>query len=425
MEKTDKLIKQGSLFVIVSIMGNLFNFVFNIVMIRYLGPDDYGIFVTLLSVLAILGVCGSVIMMTVARYVALYSAQNLIDKIRNLLRVSIGLTASIGLIGFVIIIGAHKFILQQLNIPISLSSSMTIIALLFAFGLILPVLRGALQGLQRFQMLALNGFVDEITRLGSGILLVYCGYRIFGALGASLITLIVGFILSTFPIVYYLKKPEQTLRENHYKEILLYALPVLLYLYGTTLFARLDILVISKYIPEMRGYYTVAAQVGTVFWATTSAIITVMFPKVVHTHTKKENPLPLIHKSLLFSGLLCIIGILICFLFPAPGLVINKIFGRGYSVAIIIPLIRWFSVCVTPFAVASVLLNYHLARTNYEFIYLLIGGVILHGILLWLFHQTVYQVLSIIFISGILQIIANYWLLVYKENKVNKVNQEI
>jgi O-antigen/teichoic acid export membrane protein len=423
MGKTDKLIQQGSLFVAIAMLGNLLNVLFNVVMTRNLGPYNYGIFETLLKVLAILAVPCSVIQLTITRYLAQYSANQQNDKIRILLRTTIGFTLSIGIIGGVILFSSRNIILRILNIQLDSVAPMLIISLLFAFGWILPVLRGGLQGLQKFPMLGLNIISDSSIRLIVGIILVYGGYQVAGALGASIAVLIIGFILSIIPLSKYIQKPEHIESRVEFKGIYLYAIPVLLYFYGKELFAGLDIFVVSRYLTDWRGFYTASSLIGAAFWTLPAAIITVMFPKVAHTHAKNESPLHLIQKSLLFSGLLCIIGIIICFI--VPGLVIKILYGAKYPIETMAPLIKWFSVCVTPFALANVLLNYHLAKADYECIYLLIGGTILHGILLWLFHQTVYQVLSIIFISGILQIIANYWLLVYKENQSKLVNQEI
>jgi O-antigen/teichoic acid export membrane protein len=415
MAKFDKLIRHGSLFVVIAMIGNLLNVLFNVVMTRSLGPYNYGIFGTLLSVLAILAVPSSVIQLTMARYFAQYSAHQQQDKMRILLRATIGFTLAIGLFGGFILFGAKNIILHLLNIQLDSAIPMLILSLLFAFGWVLPVLRGGLQGLQKFPILGFNIIMDAIIRLIVGIVLVYCGYHIAGALGASLAVFILGFILSTIPLSKYLKQPEHKESQIDFKNIYLYAIPVLLYFYGKELFARLDIFVISRYLTDMRGFYTAAALIGSAFWLLPTAIITVMFPKVAHTHAKNESPLHLIQKSLLFSGLLCITGIAVCFI--VPGLVIKILYGAQFPVEIMTPLIKWFSICVTPFALANVLLNYHLAKADHECIYLLLGGAILHGILLWLFHQTVYQVLTIIFISGVLQIITNYWLLLYKENR--------
>ncbi|MDI6784006.1 MAG: oligosaccharide flippase family protein [bacterium] len=420
MEKTDKLVRHGSLFVVIAMFGNVFNLLFNVVMTRALGPYDYGIFATLLSLLAVIGVPSGVIQMTVARYIAQYSAHQLLDNMRYLLRAAVRATLIVGLFGGIILLSLQNLILSQLNIQLATPAPIAVLIILFAFGLVLPVLRGGLQGLQKFPMLGVNVISDGITRLVAGIVLVYFGFRVVGALGASLVAIAVGFVLSVIPLVNYLKKPEQIEQDNTPQKLYSYAIPVLFYFLGKELFARLDIFVISRYLTEMRGFYTAAALIGIAFWAIPAAIITVMFPKVAHTHAKNESPLHLIQKSLLFSGLLCIIGIAVCFIFP--GLVIAILYGEKYPVETMTPLIKWFSIAVTPFALANVLLNYHLAKADHECIELLISGVIVHGVLLWLFHQTVYQVLTVIFISGILQIIANYWLLLFKENQLNKLN---
>jgi O-antigen/teichoic acid export membrane protein len=415
MQKADKLIQQGSLFVAISMVGMGLNFLFTVVMTRGLGPYNYGVFETLLKVLTILAVPCSVIQLTITRYLAQYSAKNEQDKIRVLLRTALVYTIEIGCIGGVVLFFGRNIILHILNIQLDSVMPMFILALLFAFGWVLPVLRGGLQGLQKFPMLGLNIFSDASVRLITGIIFVYCGYQVAGAVGASLVVVILGSILSIIPLSKYIKRPEHQETQIQLKGIYLYAIPVLLYFYGKELFASLDIFVVSRYLTDWRGVYAAGSVVGSAFWTLPAAIITVMFPKVAHTHAKKESPLHLIQKSLLFSGLLCIIGIAVCFIMP--GLVIKILYGTQYPIATMTSLLKWFSICVTPFALGNVLLNYHLAKADYECIYILIGGVILHGLLFWLFHQTVYQVLSIIFISGVLQIIANYWLLVYKENR--------
>ncbi|MCX7920367.1 MAG: hypothetical protein N3A72_12350 [bacterium] len=417
MEKTDRLIRQGTFFVGIAMAGNVCNVLFNLVMTRSLGPYHYGIFETLLSVLAVIAIPSSVVQLTIARYLAYYSAKHDLDRIRSLLRHAIAVTFVIGCSGGIVLFAARHMILQSLAIQLDSNTPMLILAILFAFGWVLPVFRGGLQGLQQFLLLGLNIIADASIRLIAGIILVYHGFQIAGALGASVVVLMVGFILSGFPLSSYVKKPESQSIPLEVKPILMYAIPVLLYFLGKELFARLDIFIVSRYLAgenqQFRGYYTAAALIGAAFWSLPTAIITVMFPKVAHTHAKNLSPLHLIRKSLFFSGILCGIGIAGCFLFPK--LVISILYGAKYPVEIMAPLIQWFSVCITPLALANVLLNYHLAKAEYACIYVLIGGVIFHGILLWIFHQTVYQVLSVIFISGVIQSIANYALMVYKE----------
>ena len=422
MGKTDNLIRHGSFFVIIAMLGNAFNVLFNIVMIRMLGPYDYGIFETLLSVLAILAVPSGVILMTIARYAAQYSAHNHDDNIRHLLRKATLITLLVGLIGGLAVFGIKKIILSQLNIQLKSVLPMLIISFILALGLVLPVFRGSLQGLQKFRWLGLNTIADSIVRLTAGIGLVYLGLGIAGALGASLAVTLIAFVLSIIPLRYYLKKPKQIVAESSSTHFYIYAIPVLFYLLGREAFARLDIFIISRYLTDFRGYYTAAALIGVAIWVLPIAIITVMFPKVAHTHAKQESSLHLVQKSLLFSGLLCLIGIAICWIFPR--LVIAILYGSKYPIETMTSYIRWFSIAVTPIALANVLLNYHLAKADYACIYLLISGVVLHSILLILFHQTVYHVLSIIFLSGILQIIANYWLLIYKgKQQLNEIKE--
>ncbi|MFB3894815.1 MAG: oligosaccharide flippase family protein [bacterium] len=415
MVKTDKLVQQGSVFVAISILGMILNFLFTMFMIRGLGQYDYGIFETLLRVLTILAVPCSVIPLTIARFLAQYSARGEYDKIQVLLRSALLSTLIIGIIGGLLLFIGKDIILNILNIQLDSAMPMLVITLIFTFGWILPVLRGGLQGLQKFTMLGLNIFSDSSVRLIVGIILVYAGYKVSGAIGASLVVVILGIILSIIPLAKYIKKPEHQAPKIEMKSILFYAIPVLLYFYGKELFASLDLFMVSKYLTDWRGVYATGSVIGSAFWTLPAAIITVMFPMVAHTHAKHESPMHLIQKSLLFSGLLCIIGIAVCFI--APQLVIRILCGTRYPIDVMVSLLKWFSVCVTPFALANVLLNYHLAKADYECVYILIGGVIIHAILFWLFHNTVYQVLSIVCISGVLQIIANYWLLVHKENK--------
>ena len=181
---------------------SLFNLFYHLFMLRYLSPVDYADLNTLIAVLMLIYVPSSMVQVTITRFISSYRAQSQYDRIRELLRQVLLRMLGLAFLIFFLIVLASRFLSTFLQI--SSHSLFILLGIVLLFGLLLPVLWGGLQGLQEFGSLAFNYIVISGLRLALGVLFVFLGWGVFGALGAVSISYFVTIILSFFMLRGYL-----------------------------------------------------------------------------------------------------------------------------------------------------------------------------------------------------------------------------
>jgi peptidoglycan biosynthesis protein MviN/MurJ (putative lipid II flippase) len=129
-----------------------------------------------------------------------------------------------------------------------------------------------------------------------------------------------------------------------------------------------------------------------------------LFPKVSSRHEQGDTTRHLLTKTLAYSGLVCGAGVLICFVFAREiiSLVIKRADLTEQALNTMVPLLRYMGIAITPYGLACIVINYHLAKHWTKFLPYLVASTFLQIILLKIFHETFTQVLTVLFIAGIL-----------------------
>lgn len=122
-----------------------------------------------------------------------------------------------------------------------------------------------------------------------------------------------------------------------------------------------------------------------------------MFPIVSESKILKTDTSKILKKSLLYTMLFCIFSALI--LCVNPEFIVRILFGDKYLQSA--GLIRYVGLVMIPLALLNINMNYLLAINRFSFIYGLVGGCILEIVLVALFHNTMHEVLAILFLTGL------------------------
>ena len=148
------------LFVMMNIF-NFLNYVFHFSMARLLSTEDYGILAVLMSIVYIFGVPAEAVQTIVSRYTSKFNVKKEYGKIKNLLVISIKKVTLFSLILFLFYIPISFFISMFTSIPISL----IIFTGVLLFGILLvPVMRGVMQGTKQFKLLGYNLIIESIIK---------------------------------------------------------------------------------------------------------------------------------------------------------------------------------------------------------------------------------------------------------------------
>ena len=387
--KENGLARDNIIFFSATMGTNLIGFFYHAFMGRVLGPADYGILGVLLSMLYLLNVFLNVIQTSIARFVSKFKARDDIPSVAYLFFRGLMYLTFIGLASFVIYLIAGIFLVDFLKIPFMPYFYQGI---LVPFVFLLALNRGVLQGLQPFLGLGLNSIAEGTFKLVVGIIFVWIGWGVAGAVWGVTASYIGAFVFSFLPLKdlfgYTKKRVEK-------RGIVLYSLPVLFILLALTALYSFDVFLVKHYFSESdAGFYAAATLLGKIVFFASISIAMVMFPKVSESYEKNDhkNVKRILNLSLLFISLIGL-GIL-AFYFLFPELIIMTLFGAKFLEVKGIMLL--FSFVYLMFSLIYALSMYNLSLHRYSFITGILLMNIVEVILIVLYHDTLMRVLSMV-----------------------------
>jgi len=380
---------RGSMLLIAGTMaGNVLNVVYTFLMARLLAPPDYAALVALISLFIVASLPAGTIQTVVAREVAIAEAAGDAGRpgaiVRRLLArlLPVALLASAGLLALASPAAGYL----QVDDP----TPLRVLALILGVLLLLPVLRGALQGRQRFGALAGLGLLDVLVKLVLGAVLVRLGYGVTGAFAAMLAGAVAGLALTAValshghtaeaaapdfaPLAPALEPagpgPAAAVVAGG-KSGWRMGLATLLALGGLNAMVTLDaVLVKHFFLPPEAGAYAAVSVLGrSLFWAS-GAITLVVLPLAARRSAAGRSAPPSGrlgavlggHELLWLSGAIVLgLGVVAQGLFTAvPGLLLALLFGSSYRLAApLLPLYGWAALCL---ALANVAIYYLLGH---------------------------------------------------------------
>ncbi|HEX21207.1 MAG TPA: hypothetical protein ENH19_00960, partial [Actinobacteria bacterium] len=254
------LIKDGGILLVATMGANVANGLFQLIMGGMLKPRQFGVLTSLLSLFLIILVPVAAMQTMTTKYVANFKAADDFAKIKQLL---------ISTTKYLIVIGAVSALVMataagEIAAFFKLSSELPvlIIAAGLFFALVLPVGRGVLQGLQKFNLLGINILAGTITKLLVAVVLVYLGYGAAGALMGIVIGPVVAIILLEPVLVKLLRKHQPAVSLN-LRKIYRFFWPTAATIFFFNLLIGADIIIVKHFFtPKWAGYYAGAVTMG-------------------------------------------------------------------------------------------------------------------------------------------------------------------
>ena len=328
-----RVLFKGSIILVITFgIFNVLNYFYHFSMIRKLSLADYGLLATLFAIIYIVSIFAESIQTILAKYAA---SENDGGKLKNLFRRSIKKATSFALLLFVAYVTsifilkygsiflASKFlslphgaalILEKLgNLPLGLVIFNGIIIL----GIFLSsVGRGIMQGKKMFGRLGISMIIEGVIKLVLGVLFVYLGWRVYGALLGPIIGAFVAFAYTLIAIAPIRKMQEKRISTP---EIYKYSWPVFITTLTVLIFYNLDIIIANiVFDRDTVGLYAITALIAKTIFFVTQPINRAMFPLAAEQKlksAKKESYNVLMWASI--SIFICVVAILaVIHLFP-------------------------------------------------------------------------------------------------------------
>lgn len=365
----------GSLILLVTFnIFNLLNFIFQLSMARMLSLSDYGILAALFSIIYILAVFTESIQTIVTKYATI---ENDSGKLKNLFKRSLKKSVKFAIICFAGYAILSIFLSYVLKINYSL---LALNGLMIITAFLIPIGRGILQGKKKFSSLGFVMVAEGIAKVILAIGFVWIGWRVYGAIAGTILSVVIAFLICFMPLKEILKSKEKNIQiDNVYS----YSKPVFLVMLAVLLFYSIDV-IIAKIVfsPEQAGAYAIASILAKTIFFGTQPISKAMFPLVAE-QKKKDNSKKVLH-SAVYILLACIISALIVFFFFSNQILFlfsgKSILGLG-TILFCIALSMGFV------SLANLVLLYKLSLGKLSRAYYLFIFVIIEVILLFIFSQ--------------------------------------
>ena len=380
------LLTGGALLFVSMTVVNGGNYLFNLVLGRWLGPAAFADLSLIVTLLLMIRFVTAAFQLTSAKFAATHSVDEEWSQMAALRR-WIGKQAWLlgGLMALIIAGGApfwQEFFHTQSAWPF------VILGIGLPIYLVQGVDRGLLQGQTHFKRLAASYQAEMWVRLLAAVALVAIGLAVNGAVIAITLSFIATWLVAR-KVGSWTSEPGK-LNRGGQKAVLAFAGPVVLVYLGQILISNSDIILVKRFFePEVAGQYAAVALIGRIVFFATWSVVTALFPIVARKHQKGEAHRHLLGLSL---GIVTVISIgIIGFTVIAPEWIINTLFGEAYVV--MAPLLWIYALATGLYALANVVVNYRLSAGNSRGTWFALGAGVAQVIAIIAFHQTLQQVI--------------------------------
>lgn len=396
--KSNQLMAGSVVLFVGSAAASFGNYLYHLLMGRLLGPGDYGLLASLISLTYLFGVPVGALSLVVVKYVSALRGKKEFRQITFFYFWLIKKLMIFGLAGFLLLIVISPRLVSFLHLDSSLPVLLAITSGLV--GIYLAVNTATLQGFLKFGLMSVLGIVQTGLKLGGAVLLVLLGWKVLGAIAAVLMSSLIGCFLTVFFVLRLLEKRKKKKKIINEREIIRYTIPVFFSTLAFTSLYTADIVLVRHFLPGAEaGLYAALATLGKIIFFASNPIVMVLFPIVSEKHANGKGYSGSLAMSLGLVSLICLgIGGLY-FLFPK--LMIGLLYGDKYlSVSSQLWL---FAVFLSFYSLSYLLVNFYLSIKKTKLVILPAAAAVVQIVSIAFFHRSLSQVAWVsILVSGLL-----------------------
>ena len=385
---------KGSIILLALInVGNVLNYLYQIIMARMLGPGDYGILAVLISLTYIFAIPTIAIQTGLAKKISRLNSKKEYGKMKGLFYYFLKRLFFVSIIIFMLFVVLAIFISEPLGIALWL---LVLTGLLIVASFIYPIAAGSLQGLKKFSELGWNTILIFGFKLILAILLVFFGFRVYGAVLGFVLSIFIGFIFAIPYLKEIFKSKKEVVKESLFsKENILIFSSMLVFV----LMYSIDVILAKIFFsPEITGQYAVISVLGKIILFSTMSVGNAMFPITSEKHQSGAGTQGVFKKALWAVSIICIISIILLSGFANQ--ILNLLFGEAYVAlsGLMFPMTITFSFI----ALFNIIILYRISKDEFTPFHLFLTFLFLgiQVVLLSIFSKSIEQfTLSFMFSS--------------------------
>jgi O-antigen/teichoic acid export membrane protein len=383
---------QRDLFENVALLGGYstislcFLFLFHWLMARYLGPVEYSVIGTFMSILLTAILVSGSFYLILTRFVTYHHSRSQYEEINYLVSNGLKYFFAAGFLLFLIFLVFS----DRIAVFFNLDDIKPVVALGFALWLqlLVPVYEAAFKGLEDMHSMGRLRVVENGSRWVIALILAYLTFGLTAMIFALGLGTFVA--LSTTYVSIRALQSRQLVRPNM-REIWSYATPVFIITASAAVLLNLDLILVKHYFPaEEAGIYAAASFVAKVPFLISWTIATVLFPRVTKQHVDGLPTAHLLRRSLKWMTIIVIAMTFVNIFFANA--VFVRLFGPEYSFGSYLGV---YTFAMGLLAIVNVLSVYQLARKRFTLAYIIPWFVALQLFLILQFHTTIFQVVTV------------------------------
>ncbi len=392
MSKVNKYFGEAGFLFISTILVNAGNYAINLLLGRFLGPQEFAEANILATLVLVLSFTALGFQLTLAKYIAEFNADNGKDKMASFL----SWMRKNGFIFSIIICFALCSFSRSIAGYLNLNSQTSLLILFIGipFYIHMSISRGYFQGITSFRKLAFTYIAEMLGRLIFTVVLVYLVLQSGSSYASEAVA--IGFFASfifAFMVGLSAKKIKSVAVVQFDKKKILHFIAIVgFYEFSQILINNSDVVLVKHFFENMEaGLYASLALIGRVVFFATWTIVTMLFPIVIEKEKKGEKHSHLFWQSLAIVGGIGVAIVVVCFFFDE--MIINILFGSAY---ISVSHLLWqYAVATTLFSCANVFVYYNMSLNKYipVFISLCIG--LLQIVCIYVLHESIEQVILV------------------------------
>lgn len=395
--------RHGAIVFASSMTVNALNYILHVLLTRRLGVDSYGELYALLAALMLFSVPTSVFTMIVVRYAAEFHALGDNARLGALSRWIMRRTflAALAFIGLGVLLQAPIGAYLRLHD----SRSVLFTALVLAFSVVGPVLRGVLQGIQAFRQFALSTLIEGFGRVVLGVGLVYAGFGVNGALLGQACAILLALGYTWFAIRRNIPSTADGLHID-LRRLAQTTTGVTTAMLALSVLNSADLLLVKHYFsPFEAGLYSAVSLVGKVLLFVVGFVPTIVLPKATARVTRGESPVGVLVQAAAAMMVLCCGGLAV--LYFEPSVVVRIMSGKDFLEAA--PYVFLYGVAMATLGALTVVVNYKIGLHRFDFLAPVVLVAILEPVVISIVHTTLWDVVRVVTIGNIAALCASLY----------------
>lgn len=386
-------ISNEQLFLLSSLLVNGGNYLYNLLLGRFLEPGAFADAALLITLLLVLSFAAMTFQLATAKFSVEYEKAFLNRFITWIYKKALIIGVTTG--ALIILFADH---LQQV-LHTQSSYMFVLFGVSIPFYFVMSVNRGRYQGQKNYLKLSITYQIEMLSRLFLTFLFLFFlpSYPSFSiAMG-----LLVSVVLGMFPLERIKWNVKSFLPKKEKQIVSKFILITAVYECTLILCNNSDIILVKHFFPSFEaGLYASLALIGRVVYFVTWMFVMILLPEVIEKRKKGIDTLPVLFKNLAMVG--GISALIVCITFLIPETIIHTLFGSNYiSIA---PLLGYYALATGLFAIANIFAYYFLSLSNYIPVIATFIAGILQIVLIGYYHNSLQQVvfIQIYIMSGLL-----------------------